>query len=240
MRSRALAKSCLTLALFLMLGTAQTAPQQEYYYGVTGKVIDEHGQPVAGAYIVVDAGPGGDIVLFTEADSQGKFRFEERASLLKEERTIYITGPRFSTASDPVRPPFDMLPHSSDEKYSGQKISIKKNGEIDVGDVRVQVYYGLIELVLHSSKDAPLTRAEKKKWRRAWLRLRNEHGDFIIDGSFPRDAPDLKVALPEGTWRLEITPSYDYGPWFPLDNSVVVRRTNSPQRIIVKLSRRLL
>jgi hypothetical protein len=237
-QSSALAKSCLTLALFLMMGTAQTAPQQEYYYAVTGKVIDEHGQPVAGAYVVVDAGPGGDIVLFTEADSQGKFRFEERASLLKEERTMYVTSPQFPTASDPVRPPFYMLPHSSNEKYSGQKISIKKNGEIDVGDVRVQVYYGLIELVLHSSKDAPLTRAEKKKWRRAWVRLRNEHGDLIIDGSFPRDAPDLKVALPEGTWRLEVTPSYDYGPWFPLDNPLVVSRTNSPQRIIVKLSRR--
>ena len=71
LRSSALVKSSLTLALFLMLGTAQTAPQQEYYYAVTGKVIDEHGQPVAGAYVVVDAGPGGDIVLFTEADSQG-------------------------------------------------------------------------------------------------------------------------------------------------------------------------
>ena len=221
-----------------MLGMAQTAPQQEYDYAVTGKVIDEHGQPVAGAYVVVDAGPGGDIVVFTEADSQGKFRFEERVSLAKQERTIYITSPRFPTASDPFRPPFDMLPHSSSEKYSGQKILIKKNGEIDVGEVRVQVYYGLIELVLHSSKDAPLTRAEKKKWRRAWLRLRNEQGDFILDSSFPRETPDLKVALPEGTWRLEVTPSYDYGPWFPLDNPVVVSRTNSPQRIIVNLSRR--
>lgn len=236
MRSSALAKSCLTLTLFLILGTAQTAPQQEYYYAVTGKVIDEHGQPVAGAYVVVDAGPGGDLVVYTEADSQGKFRFEQRVSLPQEERTMYITSPRFSTASDPVRPPFDMLPSS--EKYSGQKILIKKNGEIDVGEVRVQVYYGLIELVLHSSKDAPLTRAEKKKWRSAWLRLRNEQGDLILDSSFPRDAPDLKVALPEGTWRLEVTPYYDYGRWFPLDNSVVVRRTNSPQRIIVKLSRR--
>lgn len=73
MRSSALAKSCLTLALFLILGTAQTAPQQEYYFAVTGKVIDDHGQPVAGAYVV--AGPGGDIVVYTEADSQGKFRF---------------------------------------------------------------------------------------------------------------------------------------------------------------------
>ncbi len=238
MQSSVFAKSCLTLALFLMLGTAQTAPQQEYYYAVTGKVIDEQGQPVAGAYVVVDAGHGGDIVLFTEADSQGKFRFEERASLLKEERTMYITSPRSATASDPVRPPFDMFPHSSDEKYSGQKISINKNGEIDVGEVRVQVYYGLIELVLHSSKDAPLTRAEKKKWRRAWLRLRDEHGNQILDSRFPLGSPDLKVALPEGTWRLEITPSYDDGPWFPLDNSVVVRRTRSPQPIIVKLSRR--
>ena len=237
MRSSVLAKSCLTLALFLMLGTAQTAPQQEYYYAVTGKVIDEHGQPVAGAYIVVDAGPGGDIVLSTEADSQGKFRFEERASLLKEESTIYITSPRFPTACDPVRPPFDMLPHSN-EKYSGQKILIKKNGETDVGEVRIQVYYGLIELVLHSSKGAPLTRAEKRKWRRAWLKLKNEQGDLIQYSSFPRDAPELKVALPEGTWRLEVTPSYDYGRWFPLNNSVVVRRTNSPQRITVKLSRR--
>jgi hypothetical protein len=237
MRSSALAKSCLTLALFLMLGTARTAPQQEYYFAVTGKVIDDHGQPVAGAYVVVVAGPGGDIVVYTEADSQGKFRFfDERHSLATQERTMYITSPRFPTASDPVRPPFDMLPSS--EKYSGQKILIKKNGEIDVGEVRVQVYYGLIELVLHSSKDAPLTRAEKKKWRSAWLRLRNEQGDLIIDSSFPRGAPDLKVALPEGTWRLELTPSYDDGPWFPLDNSVVVRRTHSPQRIIVKLSRR--
>src|SRR5258707_3707104 len=162
MRSSALAKSCLTLVLFLIIGTAQTAPQQEYDYAVTGKVIDEHGQPVARAYVVVNAGPGGDIVLFTEADSQGKFRFEERASLLKEERTMYVTSPQFPTASDPVRPPFDMLPHSSNEKYSGQKISINKNGEIDVGEVRVQVYYGLIHLVLHSYKDAPLTWAEKK------------------------------------------------------------------------------
>ena len=239
MRSRALAKSCLALVLFLILGTAQTARQEEYHYAVSGKVIDEHGQPVAGAYVVVDAGPGGDIVVYTEADSKGKFRFEESASLAKQERTMYITSPQFPTASDPVRPPFDMLPHSSNEKYAGQKISIKKNGEIDVGDVRIQVYYGLIDLVLHSHKDAPLTRAEKRKWRRAWLRLRNEQGDFILDSSFPRDATDLRVALPEGTWRLEVSPSYDDELWFPLDYPVVVSRTNSPQRIIVKLSRRI-
>lgn len=236
MRSSVVAKNCLTLALFLMLATAQTAPQQEYYYAVTGKVIDEYGQPVAGAYIVVDAGPGGDIVLSTEADSQGKFRFEERASLQKEERTIYVTSPRFPMVCDPVRPPFDMLPQPSNEKYSGQKISTKKNAEIDVGEVRVQVYYGLIEFVLHSGKGVPLTRAEKKKWRRAWLRLRNEHGDLIIDGRFPLDSPDLKVALPEGTWRLEISPDYDKDRWFAPDNPVVVKRS-SQQQVVLRLAK---
>jgi len=235
MRSRAAAKSCLTLVLFLVLGTAQTVSQEEYHYAVTGRVLDERGQPVGGAYIVVDAGSGGDLVVYTEADSQGKFRFEQRVSLPKQERTLYVTSPRFPTASDPVRPPFEVLANSKNEKYSGQKISIEKNGEIDVGDVRVQVYYGLVEIVLHSQKDASLTRAEKSKWRRAWLRLKNEQGQFILDSSFPRDAPELKVALPEGTWLLEVTPSYDDGPWYPLDKPVVVNRSDSAQQVILKL-----
>jgi hypothetical protein len=222
----------------MILGTAQTVRQEEYDYAVSGRVIDEQGRPVAGAYVVVDAGPGGDVVVYTEADSKGKFRFEQRVSLAKLERTMYVTSPRFPAASDPVRPPFDMLRHSVNERYAGEKIIIKKNGELDVGDVRLQVYYGLIDLELHSSKGLPLTSAEKKKWRRPWLRVRNEKGDFILDSSFPRDTSDLRVALPEGTWRLEVTPSYDNGPWFSLDNPVVVSRTNSPQRIILKLSRR--
>lgn len=231
-----LARSCLALASFLLLVTGQTVQREEYKYAVRGRVIDDSGRPVAGAYVVVDAGPGGDVIVYTETDAEGRFYFEQSDSLTQHERSLYITTPLFRKACDPIRPPFDSFPNFTNQQHAGQKISIKKNGEIDVGDVRVQVYYGIIDLVLHSYKGAPLSPAEKRKWRRRpWLRVRNMQGDLIVDGSFPRDIGNMAVALPEGTWRIEISPNYDKGRWFGLDNPVVVRRLSFPQQVTFKL-----
>jgi hypothetical protein len=232
-----LTRSCLVLALFLLLVTGQTLQREEYKYAVRGRVIDDSGQPVARAYVVVDAGPGGDVIIYTEADAEGRFCFEERDTLAKHERTLYTTTPQFPRAYDVVHPPFDRYPSLTGQPYAGQKISIKKNGEIDVGDVRVQVYYGIIDLVLRSYKDAPLSAAEKRKWREPWLRIRNVRDEIIIESSFPTDIVDkaVAVALPEGTWRIEVSPDFNKRRWFALDNPVVVRRLSSPQQVVFKV-----
>jgi|SRR5882724_11423358 len=232
-----LARSCLVLAIFLPLVTAQTVPREEYKYVIRGKVIDDSGRPVASAYVVVDAGPGGDLIVYTETDAEGRFCFEENVTLTKYERSLYTSTPLIPKSYDPIRPPFHRYPNLTSQQYAGQTILIKKNGEIDVGNVHVQVYYGTVDLVLRSHNGAPLSIAEKKKWRDIWLRISNVQGQTIIESSFSPDivTKAVTMALPEGTWQIEVSPDFSKGRWFALDDPVVVKRSIGPQQVTLKL-----
>lgn len=214
---------CLALSCF---GLARSQIAQEYKYSVRGRVVDDYGRGVAGAFVVVYAGPGGDVVVSATADAKGRFYFEERASLESNERTLYTTTPFLRDGCDPIRPPFLDL---EGQQYFGKRIRIEKNAEMDVGDLPIQVYYGIIEIVLHSTRGRPLSKRELQKWRKAWVRVRNARGDFVLDCRFPRDRKKLVVALPEGKWKLEISSDYDSGVWIQSSDAVPVKRLSAQE-----------
>jgi hypothetical protein len=235
------------LAVTLLLCTNLQAMQDSYTYVVSGRAVDERGQPVPRASIVVVAESSGDlreIIYGVQADGEGRFRFEEgeRTTEPQETRLLYITGERPSNAYAIITPPFDELPHLEERKYAGRIISIRKNGELDLGDVPVQVYYGVITIQLQNQIGAPLiTNAEA--WEGVWLRVRNLDGDILTERGLSisnirrtvnLNTSTLTIALPEGRWHIEVSVNGDEGPWLTSGAAVTTNRSGCLPQIILR------
>jgi len=119
-------------------------------------------------------------------------------------------------------PPFDRIPSLKERRFASRSIEIKENAEIDVGNVRIQVSYGAINVRLRDVNGSPLV-LDERAWTYVWLRIRNQRGETVKFGSFSISDIEAsvnladssaKVALPEGTWYIEGSLKEDKGPWF--------------------------
>src|ERR1041385_5750213 len=215
------------LLTVLLLPSCQTSEaQRPYHYRVTGQAVDAKGQPVARAYVVVDAGlpkTWEDFTYFVAADDSGRFLFYEPEATNdpKKTRYLYATAPLPDQAFSPIRAPFDRLRGLSEPRFSGRPIVIKKNGDADVGAIPIQVWYGMVEIALLDAKGNPLLK-DAESWRYAWLRVRNQKRKIItetvlsiadIERAVDVRKSKIEIALPEGTWYVEVSPRENKGPW---------------------------
>src|SRR5262249_32779427 len=156
---------------------------------IHGKVVDKYGQPVAHAQIAVTAtsnDTGGDFVYGAEADDNGQFQFQNNDShLIKNDRILFATGPEPPNAVCPIQAPFDNLSNLKDESYTGHLISINKNGEVNIGEIPAQIFYGTIRVSLTNSSSKPAI-IDLKDWLYVWMRIRNEQGQTVIERSLSK------------------------------------------------------
>ena len=140
-----------------------------------------------------------------------------------------------------MMPPFNRIPRLTESRFTSRRIRIKKNAEIDVGDVPIQVNYRAIDLHLQDSHGKPLLTNEGA-WKHVWLRVRNQQSKIVTYGSFSvsdiETAVNLpnssaRIALPEGTWFIEASPRENKGPW--LTSAVPVHVDGSSKDIKVTL-----
>jgi len=139
-----------------------------------------------------------------------------------------------------VSPPFKELSNLTALKYVGRPISIKKNGEVDLGDIGVRVHYGVVRVYLRNKAGIPLV-AEANKWEYVWLRVQNEMGKVVAERNITRSEiraavnmsdSSVRVALPEGKWRIRVSLNEDKAPFLRHGGFLTVR-TGMPESAVI-------
>ncbi|MBI3653187.1 MAG: carboxypeptidase regulatory-like domain-containing protein [Acidobacteria bacterium] len=230
-------------------------PREEYTYIVCGRVVDESGMPVAKARVTFDYGhvaiKGDTSMDSARTDDEGNFCYKETTRAPKLERILYVTGPiPFAKAEVSIYPPFWERPNLIGQQFLGKRIVIKKNGEVNLGDVEVQVYYGIVNVYLQYPDGTPLL-TKDAQWEKVWIRVCNEKGQEItynnlaiavIERAVNLEQSYIAVGLPEGSYKLEINlkidPEVSSRTWLRSETLLAISPFNSPQSLILKLPSR--
>lgn len=207
--------------------------QSEERYVVTGRVVDEAGVTVPGSLVALlpSQAIDGCFVDYRRTNAEARFRIEERnAPPGSSERVLFIVTAYPRDAYVPITPPFVSV-RDLDQSYVGVPISIsKRKGEIDLGNVRLQVRYGTVVLVLQNKDGGPIL-SEKTLSKSIWLRIRDIRGDIVSEKALSAEElrrinSGLKIALPEGMWGVEASFEADNMVWQPLDSQLIIHRSN--------------
>ncbi len=146
------------------------------------------------------------------------------------ELKLFVMSPLPPETFECIPPPFDDLVTSSNS-FKGLSILVNRGRSLDLGDVAVQVYYGTIELHLRQPSLESLL-AQSKQWQGIKLRVRDKKGDIIreryvtfghINGSYAKLKEFvISLALPEGSWGIEVNLPNERGKWLVLDEQLNV------------------
>lgn len=196
--------------------------------------MDSVGKPVPGAIVYLDPIWAHQIFGAT-ADASGNFHIEESTSVRRKLRRLYVTAPPPSQVAILIRPPYNLLPRLKEKRFAGKQL-IMSSKEIDIGDVEVQVRYGVADIRLSNCDGNPLL-AEAEEWRYLWFRLRDQSNIPVRESTLSQDdileSVDLPrstvaLALPEGVWRLEVSENGIDGPWVRMSNSLIISTASRP------------
>ena len=211
---------------------------------VKGRVVDSHRRPIVGAQVFIHPlAPPGDLTTFAQTDAEGRFYYEVVDSAYSNKQIAYVSSPSPEAAYIPFYPPYSDELKKTDSAFRGRRILLKKNEETDVGDLLVQVRYALVNVHISSRTGKPLL-IDSKSWLDLWLRVRGVRGKVISEGGLSSDTirrtvdldrSTLTLALPEGTWGIEIAPDGQEGPWFTADRSLKVHSGGSPLDVTVEI-----
>lgn len=230
----------------------------QHRWAVTGRAVDECGKAVPYAWVLVlpsdpPEGRAVGTITYEKADAKGRFRFErESTSTTESENFLYITSPFPAHTEVPTNlsPPFGISPKDHPQ-FGGTRIRFKNNEEVDVGDVRVQVNYGVLIVYLQDRKGRPLF-TDMEDWEYIGLRVRDFNGKVVSEWAIPpadvREAvrvseSAISLALPEGVWRIEIAPAGVKQKWpFGLKGKILVSdnlivKREKPTKVTLKSSK---
>ena len=213
MRHRALALIVLTLLLFRADGYCAGELKA---FVVKGRVVGDDGRPVAGAQVIIwpserrRENPGrayDEMVEVWGTESDGSFRVEGTALSFPERWTLYVTSPAPPGADPLVTPPFLLQKSVLDRHFAFPRFVVRK-GEVDVGDVKVRLHHGLLNVRLLTRDGAPAF-TEADDWPPVRLRVRDSEGRVVMEGglserAFGKSGSSFAVSLPNGKWRLEV------------------------------------
>ena len=218
-----------TLLLFvhlsLTLWSAQDTTQVKYV--VTGRIINGAGEPVPHAQLFLE--PKGTtwrgcVIEYHTADDDGRFRIEKNSAGPIEPWMLYVATPTPGAADTPI---------SLDECTSTAKELLLTRQETDIGDVPVQIRYGLVSLRLPEEARGSLFYKDTRM-ALIWLRVRDTRGDIVSDGSVVGSAVNekemtLRIALPEGQWQAEVSVGGVDEICIP-DRTLLVKYSDQPAR----------
>ena len=215
----------LASALLLLTLCAHLAAQDDpLTYKITGRVVDEDGKPVAGAFVGlrVPNPQSPDLFSANLAGKDGRFTASDSARLPADKATFYVSAPP-RDAHVPLDYMFGRFAYL-DASLGGQTVNFDGKRQVDVGDVRVQARYHKVSIRLLDSKGEPLA-PDADAWQHLMLRVRDARGDVVHEGGVAeagkRKAESaIVVALPAGTWELAATVFGDSYSWSPLDAPV--------------------
>jgi hypothetical protein len=210
----------ITVTLLIITATAQV----KYQSNIKGRVVDEQGQPVENANVRFDVPEKFyNQVCWVKnnsvfSDKDGNFVHEEYCGVSNRTGTLFIV-PKIGLTDiiAPIYPPFWRKLRLSNPAFAGLYVNIEGNKEIDLGNVPLQVRYSDFTLFVLKKSGKPYYKTSND-WSRFQLIVRNEKGEdvgssalstFDIENKVNLKMGFVKIALPEGSWTLELLNSLD-------------------------------
>ena len=195
-----------------------TFGQDSDNYTVLGRVVDEKGKPLSDAGIcvepVVDNPTDFDSFIRcigTEVDGRFSIKKFRNEYTIGKEHFLYVyadnTGVQVMSA---INPPFRSI-KQYDKTFEGKRLIFGAERVIDVGDVRVQFWFG--QASLKFSEYSVGKRNKPIDWSRINLKIRNKDGRTVEFGTLSKykqktyirnNGTELDISLPEGRWKVEI------------------------------------
>ena len=248
-RGRGLLILILPLALQPLSGIPRAAIQVNKRL-ICGRVVDDRGDPIAGALVTL--GPaalkpiwGADVLLpgiLSEKD--GAFCIESFEREIKDaDARLYVTATCRPGDLTLVEPPFESL-RSHPPAFTGKLVNLKTN-RADVGDINLQVTYPHVTLRILDRRGRPLL-TQQEQWSPVWLRVKDRRGVVVHEGGLSpaqiESAVDvaqssINLALPQGVWRIEValegvppnvSGTSSTGRWIPVSKALVVTSCQNP------------
>lgn len=227
------------------------AVQGRVKWTITGRVVDNCGKPVSNARIyVVPTGP----LIGTSIDNEiaggdGRFHYQRESSVSGvSDMFLYVTAPFPINAYIPLNPPFYAV-NRVDRSFTGQAIKVKTGEELNLGDVPVQVNYGVVVIHLQDRKGEPMF-TDAENWEYIGIRVRDLNGKIVVQRDVSPASVKyavrvkesaIAIMLPEGAWRIEIAPDglkqkwpYDLKEPVLVTEMLLVKTSNSPLEVTLR------
>jgi hypothetical protein len=222
------------LAGMLMLclsGTYQNT-SEPCDFSIEGRVIDERGRPVEGADVSFWI-EGAHLVHGGTSDHEGNFRVGPwrvgdgmlHLKLIHDRWLLFVANGMtdFDSASYLIVPTalHDLL--TSDPRRIPHEIKPECGTNI-LGDFKVQLDYGRVDVRLVNEKGAPLLPRQTSEATDLWLRVKDfRTGETVGEGGIRSAETDfsnssVRLGLPEGKWILEFRTRT--GAWIPATSPV--------------------
>ena len=204
---------------------------KEYHYSIRGRIVGTNGRPIAGATIFLDPLRGSDQAFGSRSDESGNFHLEETTRVHRRQRRLFVAAPRPPGTVELIAPPFNLLPRFTERRFAGAPVTVRANANIDLGEVPVQIRYGIVDVQINNSDREP-SLATAEQWRHLYFRLRNKTNRVVTDTTLSQSdilrAVNLSkrtvaIALIEGTWWVEVSADGFDGPWKLSTGPIVVR-----------------
>jgi hypothetical protein len=237
----------LLLLAFALPNTAAAQGKKSEGCAVRGRAVDDAGAPVPKAYVLVDAGPPAgweDLIIYEQADERGYFSYKlDYCPFPARSMTLYVTSPTSSDGFAPFGPPF-LRSGRAGRAFAGQKVRGERKGDVDLGDVRVQVFYTAVTLKLVGGGGRPLLAGDD--WGDVRVRLKTARGVWVseqmlsannVEKSVRAAESAVVMELPEGDWQFELRLTRKGGSWLKADRLVNVRRGGPPFTLTLRMAK---
>jgi hypothetical protein len=211
--------------LFISVFAMPVWGQLNFSASISGRVVNENGQPLRDSSVVYEY----------REDSQFKLcTFKEYYSIVRDDATFRIdemcdrtdrifrlfvdaAGP-YPYGIFPIYAPYSDALKSSESRFAGIPVKLSGNKAVDLGDIKVQVRFYRVQLSVLNRIGEPYYK-NRNDWAKFFcIIIRNRNGAFAgsktlsisASETFPNIAKgSIPVALPDGTWRLELLKTID-------------------------------
>jgi hypothetical protein len=222
-------------------------PAQKYTSLITGRVVDDKGNPVPRAMVVLESLTKNEIDDYAYNDTtftgeDGKFKVINISTEKNRTRNLYISGPFPENAIPLVElPPWDNLRRLKPDLLV-RPVKLNENFLTEIGDIKPKVYAGITEIILVNSNGEPYFKTEGD-WQSVYYVLRGEDGEPVIAQGISINDTKLRIntkeglirfAVAEGTWTVEfISDLGDYKSIIAATKPFTVKKSETPLQIKV-------
>lgn len=182
---------------------------------VCGRAVNIPGIVVARTEAILYFGSGGvdELLPGAAAEPSGSFCIEDHVRDLNErtQARLYVTA--FCHPDDVTLVNVPFWPRMrKDSRFAGKPITVGPGSRTTLGDVDVQLIYGHVSLKILDRRHQPLL-TRPADWSPVWIKVKKQNGVAVHESGLSvveiERAVDLResrinLALPKGTWTLEV------------------------------------